>query len=150
MPFLVLDVADRLQDVPHTPPQETFPGWCVCTRCRPMETEEQHGMQPETGKHLSIIVDNMDQAISRPPFCTHSKSHAHLHMLQHHITGLKVHNLNKTYLLTWTDALRPVAKVTLKAVVHILSDISKNPEKVPRQSTFSCTTLARTTRMPLS
>ncbi|XP_052277713.1 P2X purinoceptor 7-like [Dreissena polymorpha] len=51
MPFLVLDVADKLQAGPHsTPPRGDFPDWCICTRCRPMETVQQHvccGMRPE-------------------------------------------------------------------------------------------------------
>jgi len=58
MPFLVLDVADRLQDAPHTPAQGTFPGWCVCTRCRPMETAEQHvccGMRPELCHSINAV-----------------------------------------------------------------------------------------------
>ncbi|KAH3879714.1 hypothetical protein DPMN_003620 [Dreissena polymorpha] len=43
MPFLVLDVADKLQAGPHsTPPRGDFPDWCICTRCRPMETVQQH------------------------------------------------------------------------------------------------------------
>ncbi|KAH3771003.1 hypothetical protein DPMN_172303, partial [Dreissena polymorpha] len=43
-------------------------------------------------------------------------SDAHLYRLQHHITGVKVHNTNQTYLFTWTDAFRPDANITLNAL----------------------------------
>lgn len=59
MPFLVLDVADRLQAGPQSsPPRGEFPDWCVCTRCRPMETVQQHvccGMRPELCHSINAV-----------------------------------------------------------------------------------------------
>ncbi|WAR31546.1 hypothetical protein MAR_034088, partial [Mya arenaria] len=79
------------------------------------------------GRHLSLIIDGMDQAKTRlPRFSVYSKADAHLHKMQQHVTGIKVHNTNQTYLMTWTDTLHPDANVTINALVHVLHDISKS------------------------
>ncbi|WAR16733.1 hypothetical protein MAR_031327 [Mya arenaria] len=78
------------------------------------------------GRHLSLIIDGMDQAKTRlRRFSVYSKADAHLHKMQQHVTGIKVHNTNQTYLMTWTDTLHPDANVTINALVHVLHDISK-------------------------
>ncbi|WAR29289.1 hypothetical protein MAR_002857 [Mya arenaria] len=84
------------------------------------------------GRHLSLIIDGMDQAKTRlPRFSVYSKADAHLHKMQQHVTGIKVHNTNQTYLMTWTDTLHPDANVTINALVHVLHDISKETGRLP-------------------
>ncbi|XP_060561075.1 uncharacterized protein LOC132720867 [Ruditapes philippinarum] len=76
-------------------------------------------------KYVSLIIDNMDQAKTRlPTFSSNSKVEAHLHKVQHHVTGVKAHHLGKTFILTWTDQFHPDCNITINALIYTLHEIS--------------------------
>ncbi|WAR23818.1 hypothetical protein MAR_037487, partial [Mya arenaria] len=68
----------------------------------------------------------MDQSKTKlPSFAQFSKVDAHLARLQHHVTGVRVHHLERLYLITWTDILHPDSNVMLNSLVYVLNDISQ-------------------------
>ncbi|XP_060595320.1 uncharacterized protein LOC132749532 [Ruditapes philippinarum] len=86
---------------------------------------------PQT--YVSVIIDNMDQAKTRlPNFAVYSKVDAQLNKMQHHVTGVKVHSIEKTFILTWTDMFHPDCNVTLNTLVYVLHAVSlENDGRMP-------------------
>jgi hypothetical protein len=52
------------------------------------------------------------------------KVDAQLNKMQHHVTGVKVHSIEKTFILTWTDMFHPDCNVTLNTLVYVLHAVS--------------------------
>ena len=50
---------------------------------------------------------------------------AHLTKIQHHITGVKVHSIDRNYIFTWTDLFHPNANITMNCLVHVLDEVCK-------------------------
>ena len=58
-------------------------------------------------------------------FYTNSQADAHFTKMQHHVTGVKVHNLNKSFISTWTYVFHPDADITINCLVDVLKEVSK-------------------------